>query len=155
MAYWSSLSTKYWASSGLHVTWGLICTSRVKCNVTCHCCSSATFPSCSLFWTISSRQPSAFGNWNVRRKCPAIMYGGKFHVRREYPSLRDPSASTFYHIPFMAYRPNYNFMEEGATPNILPPPPPPPPPLLPLPSQLAAESLRTREGLSKAVCRCP
>jgi hypothetical protein len=29
--------------------------------------------------------PRAFGNWNVRRKCSASMFGGKFHVRRHYP----------------------------------------------------------------------
>jgi len=41
-----------------------------------------------VFWNgphaIRPGLSSAFGNWNVRRKCPAIMYGGKFHVRREY-----------------------------------------------------------------------
>ena len=29
---------------------------------------------------------SAFGSWNVRQKCPANMFGGNFHVRRDYPS---------------------------------------------------------------------
>jgi len=29
---------------------------------------------------------SAFGSWNVRQKCPVNMFGGNFHVRRDYPS---------------------------------------------------------------------
>ena len=44
------------------------------------------------FW-VEPCPRSAFGSWNVRRKCPAIMYGGKFHVRREYWVATDSSNS--------------------------------------------------------------
>ena len=50
----------------------------------CHVERFEVVKKCAIEAAQGSKIQSAFGNWNVWRKCPVIMYGGKFHVQREY-----------------------------------------------------------------------